>query len=199
MFSAPKNNLLGTMVSGAHNSWWLLYPPFGRFHIFHACQFYFVPFTKVLCTCIVCHLLIKIINYFIVSILVFAVQFLWVMFFYENVLQKWNFHNKTFWNTLFLSLDQNVPLTFDTNYHYFVEMCVHNSNPWWHHNMETSVVILAHRKGQQCRVLMSPLLLAWTICRHDEVIKWKHFPCYWPFLRGIHRSRWIPRTKASDA
>ena len=24
--------------------------------------------------------------------------------------------------------------------------------------------------------------------RHDDVIKWKHFPCYWPFVRGIHRS-----------
>ena len=35
--------------------------------------------------------------------------------------------------------------------------------------------------------------------RHDDVIKWKHFPRYWPFERGIHRSRWIPRTKASDA
>ena len=33
---------------------------------------------------------------------------------------------------------------------------------------------------------------------HDDVIKWKHFPRYWPFVRGIHRSRWIPRTKASD-
>ena len=29
----------------------------------------------------------------------------------------------------------------------------------------------------------------------DDVIKWKHFPRYWPFVRGIHRSRWIPRTK----
>ena len=27
----------------------------------------------------------------------------------------------------------------------------------------------------------------WTIY-HDDVIKWKHFPRYWPFLRGIHRS-----------
>ena len=34
---------------------------------------------------------------------------------------------------------------------------------------------------------------------HDDVIKWKHFPRYWPFVRGIHRSRWIPRTNASDA
>ena len=24
---------------------------------------------------------------------------------------------------------------------------------------------------------------------HDDVIKWKHFPRYWPFLRGIH---WSP-------
>ena len=23
---------------------------------------------------------------------------------------------------------------------------------------------------------------------HDDVIKWKHFTCYWPFVRGIHRS-----------
>ena len=34
---------------------------------------------------------------------------------------------------------------------------------------------------------------------HDDVIKWKHFPRYWPFVWGIHRDRWIPRTKASDA
>ena len=29
---------------------------------------------------------------------------------------------------------------------------------------------------------------------HDDVIKWKQFPRYWPFGRGIHRS-----SKASDA
>ena len=33
--------------------------------------------------------------------------------------------------------------------------------------------------------------------KHDDVIKRKHFPHYWPFVRGIHRL--IPRTKASDA
>ena len=26
------------------------------------------------------------------------------------------------------------------------------------------------------------------LCNHDDVIKWKHFPRYWPFVRGIHRS-----------
>ena len=34
---------------------------------------------------------------------------------------------------------------------------------------------------------------------HDDVIKWDHFPRYWPYVRGIHRSRWIPRTMAIDA
>ena len=26
------------------------------------------------------------------------------------------------------------------------------------------------------------------ICYHDDFIKWKHFPRYWTFVRGIHRS-----------
>ena len=28
----------------------------------------------------------------------------------------------------------------------------------------------------------------WSNQHHDDVIKWKHFPRYWPFVRGIHRS-----------
>ena len=28
----------------------------------------------------------------------------------------------------------------------------------------------------------------WINTEHDDVIKWKYFPCYWPFVRGIHRS-----------
>ena len=30
----------------------------------------------------------------------------------------------------------------------------------------------------------------WTVkcVFHDDVIKWKHFPRYWPFVRGVHRS-----------
>ena len=34
-----------------------------------------------------------------------------------------------------------------------------------------------------------------TCAVHDDVIKWKHFPHNWPFVRGIHRSRWIPHTR----
>ena len=34
--------------------------------------------------------------------------------------------------------------------------------------------------------MMEPALYHGYI--HDDVIKWKHFPRYWPFVRGIHRS-----------
>ena len=33
----------------------------------------------------------------------------------------------------------------------------------------------------------------------DDVIKWKHFPYYWRFVREFTGHRWIPRRKASDA
>ena len=33
------------------------------------------------------------------------------------------------------------------------------------------------------------LVLPW--CSHDDVIKWKHFPRYWPFVRGTsHKGQW---------
>ena len=32
------------------------------------------------------------------------------------------------------------------------------------------------------------ICVATTITIHDYVIIWKHFPRYWPFVRGIHRS-----------
>ena len=40
-----------------------------------------------------------------------------------------------------------------------------------------------------------PIIMYTSICRReqssfqfDDVINWKHFPSYWPFVRGIHRS-----------
>ena len=33
------------------------------------------------------------------------------------------------------------------------------------------------RKSPRCQVLVM----------HDDVMKWTHFPHYWPFVRGIHR------------
>ena len=39
--------------------------------------------------------------------------------------------------------------------------------------------------GGACKYFETPPCTAAT---HDDVIKWKHFPRYWPFVRGIHRS-----------
>ena len=36
--------------------------------------------------------------------------------------------------------------------------------------------------------IWSWLSLLWYPEPHDDVIKWKHFPRYWSFVRGIHRS-----------
>ena len=54
------------------------------------------------------------------------------------------------------------------------------------------------RIKMQCRVTkylyhQSQYRIAWVgTClihvAHEDVIKWKHFPRYWPFVRGIHRS-----------
>ena len=57
------------------------------------------------------------------------------------------------------------------------------------------------------RTQVGPMLATWTLLSgrlsfvgmHDDVIKWKHFPRYWPFVREFTGRRWIPRTKASDA
>ena len=50
------------------------------------------------------------------------------------------------------------------------------------------------------KVIIKENLVGWwyTVNRtpkHDDVIKWKHFPHYWPFVRGIHRSPVKPTHK----
>ena len=42
-------------------------------------------------------------------------------------------------------------------------------------------------------IVTSPQLVGWWLASsishtHDDVIKWKHFPRYWSFARGIHPS-----------
>ena len=42
-------------------------------------------------------------------------------------------------------------------------------------------------------------VMDYVLTNHDDVIKWKHFPRCWPFVREFTGHRWIPLTKASDA
>ena len=43
-----------------------------------------------------------------------------------------------------------------------------------------------------CQHRISRLYAQWWLISgpiyYDDVIKWKHFPCYWRFVQGIHRS-----------
>ena len=67
----------------------------------------------------------------------------------------------------------------------------------WRHDMETlshywnPATVWFSNAEVWCLILLSPLSCQ-TGSRvtddHDDVIKWKHFPRYWPFVRGIHRS-----------
>ena len=41
---------------------------------------------------------------------------------------------------------------------------------------------------RQVKEITSRGKLIYVLGNHDDVIKWKRFPRYWPFVRGIHRS-----------
>ena len=48
----------------------------------------------------------------------------------------------------------------------------------------------------------TPICMAWhkSVWFYDDFIKWKHFPCYWSFARGIYRSPvQRPVTRSFDA
>ena len=40
--------------------------------------------------------------------------------------------------------------------------------------------------------------VCFVVLIHDDIIKWKYFPRYWPFCGEFTGDRWVPRTKVSD-
>ena len=67
---------------------------------------------------------------------------------------------------------------------------------WWHHVIwrhlcDTFVIKAVNLIGIRLvsiSVGLSLCLYANVVHFHDDVIKWKHFPRNWPFVREIHRS-----------
>ena len=63
-----------------------------------------------------------------------------------------------------------------------------------HLNIEQKQVEQSHSSDETMSHLKtfrtSPLQVSHGVSflGHDDVTKWKHFPRYWPFVRGIHRS-----------
>ena len=68
----------------------------------------------------------------------------------------------------------------------------HYLNQWWFSSPNTPMYGCDTRPRE--RSLVSLLIESkqeqapYIRIKHDDVIKWKHFPRYWPFVRGIHRS-----------
>ena len=57
-----------------------------------------------------------------------------------------------------------------------------------------------HRVPQSTRGIILSLLghiRSWQV--HDDVIQWRHYPRYWPFVREFAGPRRIPLARASDA
>ena len=52
-----------------------------------------------------------------------------------------------------------------------------------HHSWATVTPIKYERYLNWISSISSVIMIV-----HDDVIKWNHFPRYWPFVRGIHRS-----------
>ena len=55
----------------------------------------------------------------------------------------------------------------------------------------TPITLCARITETACNNRWSDFLVCDDLRRftcHDDVIKWKHFPRYWPFVQGIHRS-----------
>ena len=68
-----------------------------------------------------------------------------------------------------------------------ISLCV----PSTHWGPVTHIFVCHHWFIQQfvpCLVWNTPVLTCRYIDSHDDVIRWNHFPRYWPFVRGIHRS-----------
>ena len=68
----------------------------------------------------------------------------------------------------------NYVVTDDNGGCHYDNLRCHQGQQNWHH----------HNSG----VSMNDCQLFAIECQHDDVTKWKHFPCYWPFVPGIHRS-----------
>ena len=77
-----------------------------------------------------------------------------------------------------------------------------DKSAWWHQAMN-QVITWTNVDADLCRHMTSwchnKQKLYYSRARvfgvwrhrqktHDDVIKWKHFPRYWPFVRGLHRS-----------
>ena len=76
----------------------------------------------------------------------------------------------------------DVPTSFWRHNDVIIASCVH----WVEGNL-TGVAVRALLCFAVVRYLYLPCPPSYYAC-HDDIMTWKQFPHYWPFVRGIHRS-----------
>ena len=78
---------------------------------------------------------------------------------------------------------------------YWVNFCIYNDESRTKcgesHPFETQFANFAYRSFHDNHYLLTNAYVTHTsfaqLILHDDAIKWKHFPRYWSFVRGIHR------------
>ena len=63
----------------------------------------------------------------------------------------------------------------------------------------TLILLRVHVTYVTCSPLISLAWKTWLDMHDDDIIKWKHFPRYWPLWGESTSDRWTPLTEASDA
>ena len=84
--------------------------------------------------------------------------------------EMWKYNNKANLRDLIAATGLVILLKFDSNRRLFGPC---DLTIWW---MTLKII------GQLSYIKPS------LVHHHDDIIKWKNFPRYWPFVRGIHRS-----------
>ena len=70
----------------------------------------------------------------------------------------------------------------DIDWHWFVSIVMKMGAHWQCHLLVWPNKMCCTLQTESCRDA------SLVVTGHDDVIKWKHFPRYWSFVRGIHRS-----------
>ena len=78
----------------------------------------------------------------------------------------------------------NIPIIVQIGWRHHVDFCVWKNRPL----LLAKGVEYYTRQSVGCNSDGLTSLDRTCNFPHDDVIKWKYFPRYWPFVRGIHRS-----------
>ena len=91
----------------------------------------------------------------------------------------------------------SIPFIFQTGYHSATEVTLKNMGEWKNESARNCRCNHCKPKHYANMYIFKVMV---CIFLDDDLIKWKHFPRYWPFVWGIHRLLVnSPHTKANNA